>query len=136
MKLHGYLTVPRGVEAKNLPVVMYIHGGPWARDYWGYEPYAQFLANRGYAVMQVNYRGSSGYGKAYLNAGNQEWGIGAMQHDITDAVKWLDRRRASPIPRASASSAAATAATRPWPASPSRPTSTPAAFPTWVRRTC
>ena len=89
MKLHGYLTLPRGVEAKNLPVVMYIHGGPWARDYWGYDPYAQFLANRGYAVMQVNYRGSSGYGKAYLNAGNKEWGIGAMQHDITDAVNWL-----------------------------------------------
>jgi dipeptidyl aminopeptidase/acylaminoacyl peptidase len=89
MTLHGYLTVPRGVVAKNLPVVMYIHGGPWARDYWGYEPYAQFLANRGYVVMQVNYRGSSGYGKTYLNAGNKEWGIGAMQHDITDAVKWL-----------------------------------------------
>jgi dipeptidyl aminopeptidase/acylaminoacyl peptidase len=89
MTLHGYLTVPRGVEAKKLPVVMYIHGGPWARDYWGYDPYAQFLANRGYAVMQVNYRGSTGYGKAYTNAGNKEWGIGAMQHDITDAVTWL-----------------------------------------------
>jgi dipeptidyl aminopeptidase/acylaminoacyl peptidase len=89
MKIHGYLTVPRGQEAKNLPVVMYIHGGPWARDHWGYEPYAQFLANRGYAVMQVNYRSSSGYGKHYSNAGNREWGIGAMQHDITDAVEWL-----------------------------------------------
>jgi dipeptidyl aminopeptidase/acylaminoacyl peptidase len=89
MKIHGYLTLPKGVEAKNLPVVMYIHGGPWARDYWGYEPYAQFLANRGYAVMQVNYRSSTGYGKNYGNAGNKEWGIGAMQHDITDAVNWL-----------------------------------------------
>lgn len=89
MALHGYLTLPRGVAPKNLPVVMYIHGGPWARDHWGYEPYAQFLANRGYAVMQVNYRGSTGYGKAYMNAGNKEWGIGAMQHDITDAVTWL-----------------------------------------------
>ena len=89
MKIHGYLTVPPGKEAKDLPVVMYIHGGPWARDYWGYEPYAQFLANRGYAVMQVNYRSSSGYGKQYSNAGNREWGIGAMQHDITDAVQWL-----------------------------------------------
>jgi len=89
MKIHGYLTLPRGKDAKNLPVVMYIHGGPWARDYWGYDPYAQFLANRGYAVMQVNYRSSSGYGKHYSNAGNREWGIGAMQHDITDAVEWL-----------------------------------------------
>ncbi len=89
MTIHGYLTLPKGTEHKNLPVVMYIHGGPWARDYWGYEPYAQFLANRGYAVMQVNYRSSTGYGKDYGNAGNKEWGIGAMQHDITDAVNWL-----------------------------------------------
>jgi len=89
MKIHGYLTLPKGVEPKNLPTVMYIHGGPWARDTWGYDPYAQFLANRGYAVMQVNYRSSTGYGKTYLNAGNKEWGIGAMQHDVTDAVKYL-----------------------------------------------
>jgi dipeptidyl aminopeptidase/acylaminoacyl peptidase len=89
MTIHGYLTLPRGVEHKNLPVVMYIHGGPWARDYWGYEPYCQFLANRGYAVMQVNYRSSTGYGKHYTNAGNREWGIGAMQHDVTDAVQYL-----------------------------------------------
>ncbi len=89
MTIHGYLTLPKGKEAKNLPTVMYIHGGPWARDYWGYDPYAQFLANRGYAVMQVNYRSSTGYGKQYLNAGNREWGIGAMQHDITDAVNYL-----------------------------------------------
>ncbi|MCP4571696.1 MAG: S9 family peptidase [bacterium] len=87
--IYGYVTTPKGVEAKNLPTVMYIHGGPWARDRWGYEPYAQFLANRGYAVMQVNYRGSTGYGKDYMNAGNKEWGIGAMQHDITDAVQYL-----------------------------------------------
>lgn len=89
MTIHGYVTVPQGVEPKNLPVVMYIHGGPWARDYWGYDPYCQFLANRGYAVMQVNYRSSTGYGKHYLNAGNREWGIGAMQHDVTDAVHYL-----------------------------------------------
>lgn len=89
LTIRGYLTLPRGKSGKNLPTVMYIHGGPWARDYWRYEPYAQFLANRGYAVMQVNYRGSSGYGKRYLNAGNREWGIGAMQHDISDAVAWL-----------------------------------------------
>lgn len=89
MNIHGYLTLPRGVAPKNLPVVMYIHGGPWARDAWGYEPYCQFLANRGYAVMQVNYRSSSGYGKHYTNAGNREWGTGAMQHDVTDAVHYL-----------------------------------------------
>lgn len=89
MKIHGYLTLPKGLGEKNLPVVMYIHGGPWARDQWGYEPYAQFLANRGYAVMQVNYRASTGYGKKYLNAGNRQWGTGAMQHDVTDAVQWL-----------------------------------------------
>lgn len=89
MRIHGYLTLPRGGGGKNLPVVMYIHGGPWARDHWGYEPYAQFLANRGYAVMQVNYRASTGYGKKYLNAGNREWGTGAMQHDVTDAAQWL-----------------------------------------------
>jgi len=89
MTIYGYLTLPRGMEPKNLPTVMYIHGGPWARDYWGYEPYCQFLANRGYAVMQVNYRSSTGYGKNYTNAGNREWGTGAMQHDVTDAVQWL-----------------------------------------------
>ena len=89
MRIHAYLTLPKGLGEKDLPVVMYIHGGPWARDHWGYEPYAQFLANRGYAVMQVNYRASTGYGKKYLNAGNHEWGTGAMQNDVTDAVKWL-----------------------------------------------
>jgi len=89
LTIYGYLTLPRGKPARDLPVVMYIHGGPWARDYWGYDPYAQFLANRGYAVMQVNFRSSTGYGKRYMNAGNREWGTGAMQHDITDAVHWL-----------------------------------------------
>lgn len=89
MTIHGYLTLPKGVEHKNLPVVMFIHGGPWARDFWGYNPYAQFLANRGYAVFQPNFRGSTGYGKKYLNAGNKQWGTGSMQHDITDAVNYL-----------------------------------------------
>lgn len=89
MTIHGYLTLPKGIDHKNLPVVMFIHGGPWARDFWGYNPYAQFLANRGYAVFQPNFRGSTGYGKQYLNAGNKQWGTGSMQHDITDAVKYL-----------------------------------------------
>ncbi len=89
LEIHAYLTIPKGKEAKNLPVVLHPHGGPWARDYWGYNPYAQFLANRGYAVLQPNFRSSSGYGKAFLNAGNKEWGTGAMQHDLTDGVNYL-----------------------------------------------
>ncbi len=86
--LVSYLTLPVGVEPKGLPLVLNVHGGPWARDAWGYDPEAQWLANRGYAVLQVNFRGSTGLGKKFLNAGNGEWGVGAMQHDLTDAVKW------------------------------------------------
>lgn len=89
MEIPAYLTLPKGVEAKNLPTVIMPHGGPWARDYWGYNPFAQFFANRGYAVIQPNFRGSTGYGKEFLNAGNKEWGTGAMQHDLTDAVNYL-----------------------------------------------
>ena len=89
LMIPAYLTLPAGVEARNLPVVIYPHGGPWYRDHWGYEPYAQFLANRGYAVLQINFRGSTGYGKHFLNAGNHEWGTGAMQNDITDGVRYL-----------------------------------------------
>ncbi|MFB6279653.1 MAG: alpha/beta fold hydrolase [Salinibacter sp.] len=89
LTIPAYLTVPKGVEAKNLPTVMFIHGGPWSRDTWGYDAFAQFLANRGYAVLQPNYRGSSGYGQSFLHAGDEEWGTGAMQHDITDGVKYL-----------------------------------------------
>ena len=89
LKIPAYLTVPKGIPARNLPVVILPHGGPWARDTWGYDPFAQFLANRGYAVLQPNFRGSRGFGKAFLNAGNKEWGTGAMQHDITDGVKYL-----------------------------------------------
>jgi dipeptidyl aminopeptidase/acylaminoacyl peptidase len=90
MEIPAYLTVPRGVEeGVRVPVVILPHGGPWARDRWGYDPYTQFLANRGYAVLQPNFRGSTGYGKNFLNAGNKEWGTGAMQHDITDGVKYL-----------------------------------------------
>ena len=89
MTIHAYLTLPKGVPAKNLPTVLFVHGGPWARDYFGYNSTAQFLANRGYAVLQPNFRGSTGYGKKFLNAGNKQWGRGAMQHDLTDAVNWL-----------------------------------------------
>jgi dipeptidyl aminopeptidase/acylaminoacyl peptidase len=87
LTLNGYLTMPVGVVAKDLPLVLFVHGGPWARDTWGYNPYAQWLANRGYAVLQVNFRGSTGYGKKFLNAGNKQWGK-TMQNDLTDAVNW------------------------------------------------
>ncbi len=89
LTIPAYLTLPRGVDAKKLPTVVFPHGGPWARDTWGYDAYAQFLANRGYAVLQPNFRGSTGYGQKFLNAGNRQWGTGSMQHDITDGVKWL-----------------------------------------------
>ena len=86
--IHGYLTTPKGVNPRSLPLVVYPHGGPWARDCWGYDGEAQFLANRGYAVLQMNFRGSTGYGKRFLNAGNKQWGD-AMQNDITDGVAYL-----------------------------------------------
>ncbi len=89
LEIPGYLTLPRNVKPEHLPIVILPHGGPWARDYWGYDPYSQFLANRGYAVYQPNFRGSTGYGKKFLNAGNKEWGTGYMQHDISDAVLYL-----------------------------------------------
>lgn len=88
LTIHGYLTTPVGVPAKNLPAVLLVHGGPWDRDTWGYHPEVQWLANRGYAVLQVNFRGSSGYGKAFLNAGNREWAA-KMHDDLIDAVNWL-----------------------------------------------
>ncbi len=89
-RIPGYLTIPKGVgEGTPVPTIILPHGGPWARDYWGYDSFAQFLANRGYAVLQPNFRGSTGYGKAFLNAGNNEWGTGRMQHDLSDAVKYL-----------------------------------------------
>lgn len=90
LTIHGYVTVPKGVKEKNLAVIAMPHGGPWARDEWGYDPYAQFFANRGYAVFQMNFRGSTGYGKAFLNAGNKQWGE-AMQNDITDGVNYLEK---------------------------------------------
>ncbi len=88
LTIRGYLTKPVGVEHKDLPAVLLVHGGPWARDNWGYNPLAQFFANRGYAVLQVNYRGSTGYGKAFVNAGNREW-AGKMHQDLIDGVDWL-----------------------------------------------
>jgi len=88
LEIPAYLTTPKGVEANNLPLVVVVHGGPWSRDRWGYDAYAQFLANRGYAVLQPNFRASTGYGKAFLNAGNGEWGD-KMQDDITDGVQHL-----------------------------------------------
>jgi dipeptidyl aminopeptidase/acylaminoacyl peptidase len=91
LTIHGYLSLPAGVEPKGLPTVLNIHGGPWHRDVWGLHPEAQWLANRGYACLQVNFRGSTGYGKEFVNAGDREWG-GKMQDDITDAVKWLIER--------------------------------------------
>jgi dipeptidyl aminopeptidase/acylaminoacyl peptidase len=74
LEIRAYLTLPKGLPAKNLPLVVFPHGGPWGRDYWGYDTFAQFLSNRGYAVLQPNFRASTGYGKKFLNAGNGEWG--------------------------------------------------------------
>ncbi|MBD2511926.1 S9 family peptidase [Nostoc muscorum FACHB-395] len=88
LTIHSYLTTPVGIPTQNLPTVLLVHGGPWARDVWGFSPTAQWLANRGYAVLQVNFRGSTGYGKAFLNAGNREW-AGKMHDDLIDSVNWL-----------------------------------------------
>ncbi|HEY2961422.1 MAG TPA: alpha/beta fold hydrolase [Pyrinomonadaceae bacterium] len=88
LEIPAYLTLPKGVEAKNLPAIILPHGGPWARDAWGYNSFAQFLANRGYAVLQPNFRGSTGYGKKFLDAGNKQWGQ-KMQDDVTWGAKYL-----------------------------------------------
>jgi dipeptidyl aminopeptidase/acylaminoacyl peptidase len=88
LEIPAYLTLPKGLPGKNLPVVVFPHGGPWARDTWGYNTFAQFLANRGYAVLNPNFRGSTGYGKKFLNAGNRQWGE-KMQDDVTWGVKYL-----------------------------------------------
>ncbi|EEF58511.1 alpha/beta hydrolase family protein [Pedosphaera parvula] len=88
LKMHSYLTLPNGVPARKLPMVLFPHDGPWLRDTWGFiYPYAQWLANRGYAVLQPNYRGSTGYGKKLLNAGNKEFGR-KMHDDLIDCVNW------------------------------------------------
>ena len=98
LEVHGYISFPPGVPRANLPAVIDVHGGPWTRDSWGYNSEAQWLSNRGYACVQVNYRGSTGYGKAFTNAGDRQWGAG-MHDDLVDAVEhvvsqgWVDRER-------------------------------------------
>ena len=74
LEIPAYLVLPKGVPAKNLPMVVFPHGGPWGRDEWGYNSFAQFLANRGYAVLLPTFRASTGYGKKFLDAGNRQWG--------------------------------------------------------------
>ncbi len=88
LTIHGYLTLPHGIEARSLPAVINPHGGPWARDGWGFNPEVQFLASRGYAVLQMNYRGSTGYGKEFWTKSFRQWGR-AIQDDISDGAKWL-----------------------------------------------
>ena len=88
LEIHGYLTLPAGRDPKNLPCIINPHGGPWARDGWGYNPEIQFLANRGFCVLQMNFRGSTGYGRRFWEASFGQWGL-TMQDDITDGVQWL-----------------------------------------------
>ncbi|MFW5799076.1 MAG: alpha/beta hydrolase family protein, partial [Planctomycetota bacterium] len=96
LTIHGYITFPPGGGCQDLPLVLNVHGGPWARDHWGYDPEAQWLANRGYICLQVNYRGSTGYGKAFVNKGDKQWGA-AMHDDLLDAVQWaVDQGFADP----------------------------------------
>jgi dipeptidyl aminopeptidase/acylaminoacyl peptidase len=98
LEVHGYVSFPPGADRSGLPTVLKVHGGPWWRDAWGFEPEAQWLANRGYLCVQVNFRGSTGYGKAFLNAGDRQWGA-AMHDDLVDAVRcvveqgWADPAR-------------------------------------------
>ncbi len=99
MSLVSYYTLPiesdprgKGRPTKPLATVLWVHGGPWARDFWGFEPVHQWLASRGYAVLSVNYRGSTGFGKKFVNAGNGEWG-GKMHDDLIDAVEWAVKKK-------------------------------------------
>jgi dipeptidyl aminopeptidase/acylaminoacyl peptidase len=91
LEVHGYLSFPTGAARSGLPTVLKVHGGPWWRDAWGFDPEAQWLANRGYLCVQVNFRGSTGYGKAFLNAGDRQWGA-AMHDDLVDAVRFVVER--------------------------------------------
>jgi len=91
LQIPAYLTLPVGRTPKNLPCVINPHGGPWARDRWGFNPEVQFLANRGYCVLQMNFRGSTGFGRSFWEASFKQWGL-AMQDDVTDGVQWLVRQ--------------------------------------------
>jgi len=91
LTIHGYLTLPKGLKPRKLPVIINPHRGPWSRDTWDYNPEVQFLANRGYAVLQMNFRTSTGYGCKFWEAGFKQWGM-AIQNDINDGVKWLIRK--------------------------------------------
>src|SRR5215470_18006397 len=91
LTLTSYLTLPHQ-DFRNGPLVMLIHGGPYARDVWGYNGMHQWLADRGYAALSVNFRGSTGFGKAFVNAGNLEW-AGRMHNDLIDAVDWAIAKR-------------------------------------------
>lgn len=96
LTINGYLTLPRGKDATHLPLVINPHGGPWARDYWGFRPEVQFLASRGYAVLQMNFRGSTGYGRKFWEASFKQWGA-KMQDDISDGVIWaIEQKIADP----------------------------------------
>jgi len=96
LEVAGYLTFPPGAERRDLPSVLLVHGGPWARDEWGFNAEAQWLVNRGYLCVQVNFRGSTGYGKDFVGAGDREW-AGKMHDDLVDAVSWVvDRGFADP----------------------------------------
>ena len=96
LSLPSHLTLPPGLEPHRLPLVLLVHGGPWDRDSWGFNPLVQLLANRGYAVLQVNFRGSTGYGKAFMKAGIGEL-AGAMHDDLIDGVRWaVDQEYADP----------------------------------------
>jgi dipeptidyl aminopeptidase/acylaminoacyl peptidase len=98
LTIHGYLTLPPNGPQTNLPMVLNVHGGPWHRDVCGFNPEVQWFANRGYACLQVNFRGSTGYGKEFINAGDKEWG-GKMQNDLTDAVQWAISRGTADLNR-------------------------------------
>ena len=89
LSLVSYLTKPKLCSERNrLPLILLVHGGPWERDYYRFDPLVQWMANRGYCVLQVNFRGSSGFGKSFLQKGDCQWGLGSMQHDLSDSVQW------------------------------------------------
>jgi len=123
-KMVALRTLPSGVPAHNLPMVLLVHGGPWARDHWGWNSQAQWLSNRGYACVMVNFRASTGYGKRWLHLGDAQWGA-SMQQDLTDAVAWATAvKDGFADPARVAIMAAATAGMRLWRALPTRQSST------------